>query len=95
MKLSRLALIGALAVATGTFAAPREAAAQGNPNDPVKDVARQRFQDGVKAFDAGRFEEARVAFEQAYTLSQSPAVLLNLGVAEAKTNRCVDRKSVV
>ncbi|NUP12026.1 MAG: hypothetical protein HOW73_38760 [Polyangiaceae bacterium] len=88
MKLARLALLGALALGPAIIAAePNEALAQGA--DPVKDVARQRFQDGVKAFDAGRFEEARTAFEQAYTLSQSSAVLLNLGLAEAKTNRCV------
>jgi hypothetical protein len=59
-------------------------------SDPVKDVARQRYEEGVKALDEKRFEDARVAFEQAFKLIGSPAVLLNLGVAESKTNRCVD-----
>lgn len=87
MKLVRLALIAALGIGSVPLASTESSAQPAS--DPVKDVARQRFLDGVKAFDAGRFEEARTAFEQAYTLSKSSAVLLNLGLAETKTNRCV------
>ncbi|HRI71065.1 MAG TPA: hypothetical protein PK156_42830, partial [Polyangium sp.] len=59
-------------------------------DDAVTEVARQRFQDGVKASDAGRHEEARAAFLQAYTLKKHPAVLLNLGQAELKSNHVED-----
>ncbi|WP_437737993.1 tetratricopeptide repeat protein [Sorangium sp. So ce1335] len=59
-------------------------------SDPVTEVARQRYEDGVKAYDAGRFEEARMAFRQVYTLKQHPAVLLNLGQSELRSNHLED-----
>jgi hypothetical protein len=63
--------------------APRQAMAQ--QADAVTEVARQRFEDGVKAYDAGRFEDARAAFLHAYALKRHPAVLLNLGQSEIKS----------
>lgn len=86
-RIAVVAALSACAVPASLFSTSTAFAQQ--PADPVKEVARQRFQEGVKAFDAGKFEDARLAFEQAYTLSQSPAVLLNLGLAEVRTNRCV------
>ncbi|WP_437693427.1 hypothetical protein [Sorangium sp. So ce176] len=59
-------------------------------SDPVTEVARQRYEDGVKAYDAGRFEDARTAFRQVYTLKQHPAVLLNLGQSELRSNHLED-----
>jgi hypothetical protein len=58
--------------------------------DPVTEVARQRFGEGVKAFDGGRFEDARAAFLQAYALKRNPMILLNLGQAELKSNHPED-----
>ena len=86
----RLAALRAANVTTALL--PTTILAQGAPavSDPVKDVARQRYEEGVKALDEKRFEDARLAFEQAFKLIGSPAVLLNLGLAESKTNRCVD-----
>lgn len=55
-------------------------------NDAVTEMARQRFQEGVKFFDAKKFEEARAAFLQAYALKQHPAVLLNLAQSELRSN---------
>jgi hypothetical protein len=78
------------ALTLSTFA-PERAFAQGaTAADAVKDVARQRFADGVAAFDAGRYEDARLAFQQAYSLTQVPAVLLNLGLSEVKAGRVVE-----
>ena len=34
-------------------------------DDAVTEVARQRYEEGVKAYDSGRFEDARSAFLQA------------------------------
>lgn len=62
--------------------AEREGLAQ--QADAVTEVARQRYEDGVKAFDTGRFEDARSAFLQAYALKRHPAVLLNLGQSELR-----------
>lgn len=58
--------------------------------DAATDIARQRYKEGVAAYDAGKFEEARVAFLQAYALKRHPAVLLNLGLSELKSNHPVD-----
>ena len=87
-----LRLAALLAANVTTALLPTPILAQGAPavSDPVKDVARQRYEEGVKALDEKRFEDARLAFEQAFKLIGSPAVLLNLGLAESKTNRCVD-----
>lgn len=59
-------------------------------SDSVKQLARQRYGEGVKAFDAGRYEDARNAFLQAYALTKHPAVLLNLGQSELRSNHPED-----
>jgi hypothetical protein len=53
-------------------------------------MARKRFQEGVVAVDAGNYEAARVAFQQAYALKPHPSVLRNLGQAELKTGRYLE-----
>lgn len=59
-------------------------------DDAITEVARQRYNEGVKAFDAGKYEDARSAFLQAYALKRHPAVLLNLGLSEARSNHPED-----
>lgn len=59
-------------------------------DDAVVQVARQRYKDGVAALDAGRYDEARAAFLQAYALQRHPAVLLNLGHSELKAGHPVE-----
>ena len=54
--------------------------------DAVTVQARARFKEGVDAFDKGKYEEARLAFLQAYTLKKHPSVLLNLAQSSAKSN---------
>jgi len=78
--LTALALIAALPEPT--------AHAQGAPpaGDSVTTIARQRYNEGVAAYDAGRFEDARASFLQAYALKHHPAVLLNLGQSELRAN---------
>ena len=53
-------------------------------DDPVTTQARARFKEGVEFYDKGKYEEARLAFLQAYTLKKHPAVLLNLAQSSAK-----------
>jgi hypothetical protein len=69
------------------FAAPTAAA---QPADAATEVARQRYEDGVKFFDAGRYDDARGAFLQTYSLKRHPAVLLNLGLSEVKSGHPED-----
>src|SRR4051794_26936217 len=59
--------------------------AHAQDKDAVTEMARRRFQEGVKFFDQKRFEEARAAFLQAYALKHHPAVLLNLAQSEIRS----------
>lgn len=67
-----------------------EAAPAYAQNDAMTEMARQRFQEGVKFFDGKKFEEARAAFLQAYALKHHPAVLLNLAQSELRSNHPAD-----
>src|SRR5258706_16471809 len=76
--------IAALVLAASSAALPcRYAAAQ--EKDAVTEMAKHRFQEGVKFFDQKRYEEARAAFLQAYALKHHPAVLLNLAQCEIRS----------
>src|SRR5690348_14418208 len=92
---SRRGMVGSLATLTMLVALgglESVAHAQGAPpvNDSVTVVARQRYTEGVAAYDAGRYEDARSAFLQAYALKRHPAVLLNLGQSELRSNHPED-----
>jgi hypothetical protein len=53
-------------------------------------MAKRRFAEGVAAADAGNYEAARVAFQQAYALKPHPSVLHNLGQSELKTGHYLE-----
>jgi PEGA domain len=72
-----VAACAACAVCLGLASAPpayAETAADGAPTDQ----ARARFKEGVKFYDHGKYEQARVAFLQAYALTNHAGVLMNL-----------------
>jgi tetratricopeptide (TPR) repeat protein len=73
-----------LAIGLGRTASAAE------PQDEATKNARRRFQEGVAAADAGNYEAARVAFQQAYALKQHHAVLQNLGQSELRTGHYVE-----
>src|SRR5689334_17070101 len=54
------------------------------------DVARKRFMEGVASLKSGKYEEARVSFQQSYALKPSPAGLRNLAATELKTKHYLD-----
>ena len=64
--------------------------ARAEEKDTVTEMARQRFQEGVKFFDQKKYEEARAAFLQAYALKHHPAVLLNLAQSELRSSHPTD-----
>jgi len=70
----------ALSVLTPLYAHPARA-----QDDSMVEVARERFQEGVKFYDAKQYEKARAAFLQAYALKRHPAVLLNLAQSELRS----------
>ncbi len=86
MKTRRTAAAVLFAILSSTVSLPASA----QQDDPVTLQARARFKEGVDAFDKGKYEEARLAFLQAYTLKKHPAVLLNLAQSSAKSNHLLD-----
>jgi len=51
------------------------------------DQARAQYQQGIELFEAGRFEQAAVAFRKAYELKPAYKVLFNLAQAENNADR--------
>jgi len=54
------------------------------------DVGRKRFAEGVAALKSGKYEEARISFQQSYALKPAPGALRNLAATELKTGRYRD-----
>lgn len=52
-----------------------------------EDPERLQFRQGIELFEAGRFEQAAVAFRRAYELKPAYKVLFNLAQAENNANR--------
>ncbi len=84
--LSRVIVGGVLTLAP--VVVPQTAQAQ--DDQALIDMARARFQEGVKHYDAGDFQKARAAFLQAYALKKHPAVLLNLAQSELRSGYHAD-----
>lgn len=83
-----MVLLAALsAIPGGVLVGPRVASAQ---DDATVEIARQRFREGVAHYDRREYEEARLAFLQAYALKPHPAVLLNLAQSELRANYPAD-----
>lgn len=80
------ALLFSLAFTCGALGTTSTARA----DDPTVVQARARFKEGVTHFDAGRYDAARSAFLQAYTLKPHPSVLLNLAQSELRSGRAAD-----
>jgi hypothetical protein len=83
----RIFLLGAL-VATSPLLTTRVAYAA--EEDASLEMARERFQEGVKFFDQKQYDKARAAFLQAYALKHHPAVLLNLAQSELRSGHEAD-----
>ena len=53
----------------------------------VRARAREQFQRGVAAFEAGRYEEALAAFQEAFRLKPHPSVRLNMAACYEELDR--------
>ena len=53
----------------------------------VRSRAREQFQRGVAAFEAGRYEEALAAFQEAFRLKPHPSVRLNMAACYEELDR--------
>ena len=89
MRSRALPLVIALSLASAPLIFPLPAAiAQGMDADTKE--AKILFEDGVKLYKAGKFEDARVKFKAAYGLKKRPSIVLNLARAEMQTKRQLD-----
>src|SRR5688572_6246000 len=89
MRSRAIPLVIAVCLATGPLVFPLPAAiAQGMDADTKE--AKTLFEDGVKLYKAGKYEEARVKFKAAYGLKKRPSIVLNLANAEMQTKRTMD-----
>jgi hypothetical protein len=84
-----------LAALLATLLVTAVGTAQAGPHPPTvnsqdMDIGRKRFAEGVTALKNGRYEDARISFQQSYALKPAPAVLRNLAAAELKTGHYVD-----
>src|SRR5436190_23718159 len=86
-KIAALVLVAFTSTTVPTTFA-RTVAAQAD--DPVTTQARARFKEGVDFYDKGKYEDARLAFLQAYALKKHPAVLLNLAQSSAKSGHAME-----
>lgn len=83
--LSRCLLVTLLwSVVSGMIAAPAYAQTRA-------ELARSRtlFEEGLAHAEAGRWSEARQAFESALAITERPSILLNLATAQAETGALV------
>lgn len=86
MKTRRIAAAVLLTLAPHTVVLPAFA----QQDDPVTVQARARFKEGVDYYDKGQYENARLAFLQAYALKKHPAVLLNLAQSSARSGHALE-----
>lgn len=84
-----MTLLAPLAAAEGAVAQGdvEESPATGSTPTAADDDmlrARQRFEQGVIAYEEGQFEEAIVAWHEAYELSEAPLLLFNIANAHER-----------
>jgi tetratricopeptide (TPR) repeat protein len=82
-------LLAAIALTIAIVSFGVRAHAQTTPQPPAADEAqaREAFQRGRIHYDNGEFDQAAVAFEQAYSLSRRHALLYNLYLAYRDANQ--------
>lgn len=80
-----LLLLTVLSLTPPTFAQAAESPAQADI-----DRAKQLFRNGATLYDEGRYEDAIVAWEEAYNLSKEPVLLFNIANAQERLGRYQD-----
>ncbi len=65
------------------------ARAQGTP-DANQERAKELYQNGSLLYDEGRYEDAIIAFQEAYRLSEQPKLLYNIAQAQERLGRYQD-----
>jgi hypothetical protein len=86
--LASAALLAAFAAPLTAFA--QDASSPTPTDDAATRDAKARFEEGLKRYEAGDFEGARVAFQQAYAVLHAVDILYNLALSELRSNRPVE-----
>lgn len=74
---------------------PRPQPAQGADASAAPDAterARQLFEQGLASMERERWDEARLLFEEAWSLAPRPSILVNLGTAQRQSGRLVEAR---
>ena len=79
-----------LALAFALALLPRPSLAQSPPSEPSRAEAADRFDRGLRLFDAGDTGGALAEFRRAYELVSNPLVLYNIGLVYAQMGRAVE-----
>ena len=91
LQIRRFRLVPQVGIVVIAMLGTAHAEPRPRPANPHEiDVGRQRFMEGVAALKNGKYEEARISFQQSYALKPAPAALRNLAATELKTGRYVD-----
>jgi len=90
MNRGLMAVVLALDLVAPAFPAPATAQPATVPNDAARAEARERFDRGLRLFNAGDNAGALVEFRRAYDLVQNPIVLYNIGLVYGQMGRAVE-----
>lgn len=90
VRFARGSILVAVLSGVAAWLPSAQLAAQTAPTDAQRARAREHYGEGQAHFDAGRFEDARAAFEAAYREVPNPVVLLGVASAEERLGRLLD-----
>ncbi|GAB4204673.1 MAG: hypothetical protein OHK0013_19820 [Sandaracinaceae bacterium] len=97
--LAILVILGMTSGAAAQRRAPRQStppasaeSAEGTPSPEALERARQLFERGLQSLERQRWDEARLLFEEAWSLAPRPSILVNLGTAQRQSGRLVEAR---
>lgn len=71
------------------------ASSHGAASSTKVEEARERYQRGLKLYDDGNYDAARVEFERAYSFAPTYKILYNIGLSYKQLNNYVDALSAL
>ncbi len=90
MKRRDLIVAAVVALANVAGGADMLRADEARAADPMREEGEARFKEGVKLMKEGKFEQARLKFQQSYAVAQRDSVVLNLAIAEQNAKMPVE-----
>lgn len=69
-----------------------DATVEATPSPEALERARELFERGLASLERQRWDEARLLFEEAWSLAPRPSILVNLGTAQRQSGRLVEAR---